>query len=64
LYWTENRDNHEFSGWAKILREITQGSVLGLFLSIRFINNLVEKKINYLFADDAKVYCNILDDNF
>lgn len=50
------------SGWADITSGVPQGTVLGPFLFITYINDIVcnlNSKIK-LFADDAVMYCEIL----
>ena len=55
--------NGSTSDWKEVTSGITQGSVLGPFLFILFINDLPDgvKSDVYLFADDTKIVRNITD---
>ena len=59
--------NDSKSTWTNITSGIPQGSVLGLFLFLVFINDLpdVIEVLIKLFADDAKIYAVVpnTDDN-
>ena len=49
------------STWRNVISGIPQGSVLGPTLFVIFINDMpgAIKSLCHLFADDAKVYCNV-----
>jgi hypothetical protein len=55
--------NGSTSDWKEVTSGISQGSVLGPSLFILFINNLPDgiKSDVYLFADDTKIFRNIID---
>ena len=55
--------NGKFSATADVTSGIPQGSVLGPTLFVLYINDLPECVENevYLFADDTKIYCKIVD---
>mgnify|MGYP006352855069 CR=1 FL=1 len=51
--------NGVYSSWATVLSGIPQGSILGPFLFIIYINDLPDSlnaDSNILYADDAKLY--------
>ena len=50
--------NVEISSWKKVTPGIRQGSVLGLFLFVLFINDLPNtvNSHTYLFVDDTKIF--------
>jgi len=59
--------NRFFSEWNDAIRRIPQGTILGPILFIMYINDLPDvcKHVAnvYLFADDAKLYKNVLCDD-
>ena len=68
--WIENfleeREQHvgingKVSRWHKIMSGIPQGSVLGPFLFVLYINDLPDtlESTPYMYADDTKIYRNI-----
>ena len=61
------RINGKYSEWQLVMSGIPQGSVLGPLLFVIYINdlpNICENEVNmYLFADDAKIFKYIKNEN-
>ena len=59
--------NNVSSSWTQVLSGVPQGSVLGPFLFLLYINNIVNTVNGNvhigLFADDTKVWSSILSQN-
>ncbi len=53
-----------YSSWKSVSSGIPQGSILGPFLFVVFINDLPDYLSNmvYMFADDTKVFAKVTDD--
>ena len=53
-----------YSNWKPVTSGIPQGSILGPFLFVVFINDLPDQLTNmvYMFADDTKVFARVSDD--
>ena len=57
--------NDQTSSWTPILADVCQGSILGPFLFLIYINNLPDelKSSAKLFADDTSLFTIVKDEN-
>ena len=59
------RVNGKYSGWSRVISGIPQGSILGPLLFVIYINDLPEilegRAAIALFADDAKIYGEVME---